>query len=182
NRLVLPAPFGPTIPTVSPAPTANDTSSTMTTWPKRFVTWPSSSSGLVIRSGVRWQQGAGDLRLRQQRVVDDLHLQRIRGSLLPLHADGRGDRDAGGGILARGEVQRPGQRVDVDVVDGVGDFGLVVRVVHGHEGRVRDLEQAVVAQVGVPLSAAGRLVVVGELLACLAGEGGRPRQGRHPPG
>ena len=38
NRLVLPAPFGPTIPTVSPGPTLNDRSSAMTTRPNRFVT------------------------------------------------------------------------------------------------------------------------------------------------
>src|SRR6516162_1324167 len=47
NRLVLPAPFGPTIPTVSPAPTENDRSSAMTTRPNRFVTWSSSSNGLL---------------------------------------------------------------------------------------------------------------------------------------
>ena len=41
NRLVLPAPFGPTIPTMSPGPTASDRSSAMTTWPNRFVTWSS---------------------------------------------------------------------------------------------------------------------------------------------
>src|SRR5580704_7841828 len=47
NRLVLPAPFGPTIPTVSPALTENDRSSAMTTRPNRFVTWSSSSNGLL---------------------------------------------------------------------------------------------------------------------------------------
>src|ERR1700758_235083 len=46
NRLVLPAPFGPTIPTVSPALTENDRSSAMTTRPNRFVTCSSSSNGL----------------------------------------------------------------------------------------------------------------------------------------
>src|SRR6266853_4310768 len=75
NRLVLPAPFGPTIPTVSPAPTANDRSSAMTTRPNRFVTWSISSSGLVIRSWVRRLQVAVDRHARQQRVVDHLHLQ-----------------------------------------------------------------------------------------------------------
>src|SRR6516164_10056858 len=74
NRLVLPAPFGPTIPTVSPAPTANDRSSAMTTRPNRFVTWSSSSSGSVIRSRVGRLQVGGDLRLRLQRVVHDLGL------------------------------------------------------------------------------------------------------------
>ncbi len=47
NRLVLPAPFGPTIPTVSPASTVKDRSSAMTTRPNRFVTWSSSSSAMA---------------------------------------------------------------------------------------------------------------------------------------
>src|SRR5580658_7705330 len=85
NRLVLPAPFGPTIPTTSPEPTASDRSSAMTTWPNRFDTW-SSSSSVVIRSLVGREEVGRDLRLRQQRVVDDLHLQRVLGPLLPLHA------------------------------------------------------------------------------------------------
>src|SRR5580693_4051973 len=126
NRLVLPAPFGPTIPTVSPAPTENDRSSAMTTRPNRFVTWSSSSNAVLIASlsatglscwhtpaGSRRlregrQQVAGDLRLGQQRVVDDLRLERVGGTLLPLDADRRGDHDAGCGVLARGEVHRPG--------------------------------------------------------------------------
>src|SRR5580692_2204265 len=99
NRLVLPAPFGPTIPTVSPAPMLRESFSAMTTRPNRFVTWSSSSSGLVIRSGVGRLQVAGGRHLRQQRVVDDLHLQRVLGSLLPLHADRRRDRHAGCGRL-----------------------------------------------------------------------------------
>src|ERR1700722_13675434 len=93
NRLVLPAPFGPTIPTTSPAPTASDMSSAMTTRPNRFVTCSSSSSGLVISSRVSRKQIGGDLRVRLQRVVDDLHLQRVLGPLLPLDADWRRDRD-----------------------------------------------------------------------------------------
>src|SRR5258708_15901190 len=74
NRLVLPAPFGPTIPTRSAGPTARDSSSAMTTRPNRFVTPSSSSSWLVIRSRVGRLQIGGDLRLRYQRVFDDLHL------------------------------------------------------------------------------------------------------------
>src|ERR1700719_326487 len=104
NRLVLPAPFGPTIPTVSPASTASDRSSAMTTRPNRFVTWSSSSSGSLIRSLVSRLQVGGDLRMRLQRVVDDLHLQRVLGPLLPLHANRRGDRHSGSGF-AGGEVQ-----------------------------------------------------------------------------
>src|ERR1035438_4231372 len=112
NRLVLPAPFGPTIPTVSPVPTASDRSSAMTTWPNRFVTWASSSSGSLIRSRVSRLQVGGDLRVRLQRVDDDLHLQRVLGPLLPLHAERGGDRHARRGA-AGGEVQRPGPRLDV---------------------------------------------------------------------
>src|SRR6185437_14150118 len=97
NRLVLPALFGPTIPTMSPGWIASDRFSAMTTWPN-FFDRPSSSSsdpgpeepshgsGLVIQSLVRRQQVGGDLRLRQQGVVDDLHLDRILGALLPLDA------------------------------------------------------------------------------------------------
>src|SRR6266576_741254 len=94
NRLVLPAPFGPTIPTTSPGPTANDRSSAMTTRPNRFVTWSSSSRGLVIRSFIGWLQVGGDLRLWLQRVVHDLRLDREPRALLPLDADRRGDRHA----------------------------------------------------------------------------------------
>src|SRR5690242_2986426 len=100
NRLVLPAPFGPTMPTMSPGWTASDRPAAMTTWPN-FFDRPSSSSsapdpeepshgsGLVIWLLVRRQQVGGDLRLRLQRVVDDLHLDRVLGALLPLHADRR---------------------------------------------------------------------------------------------
>src|SRR5215472_18936865 len=128
NRLVLPAPFGPTIPTMSPGCTASHRLSAITTWPN-FLDKPSSSSSdpgepgtrdpMVIRSLVRRQQVGGDLRLRLQGVVDDLHLDRVLGSLLPLHADRRGDRDARSGP-ARGEVKRSGHALDVHLVDGVG--------------------------------------------------------------
>src|SRR5256884_8740903 len=97
NRLVLPAPFGPTIPTTSPGPTANDRSSAMTTRPNRFVTLSSSSSELVIRSLVGRQEVGGDLRLRLQRVVHDLRLNRELGALLPLDGDWRGGGRAPGG-------------------------------------------------------------------------------------
>src|SRR5512135_677959 len=85
NRLVLPAPFGPTIPTVSPGRTARDRSSAMTTRPNRFITCSSSSSGLVISSRVSRLQVGGDLGAGLQRVVHDLHLKRELGALLPLH-------------------------------------------------------------------------------------------------
>src|SRR6516162_6895195 len=160
NRLVLPAPFGPTIPTTSPGPTASDRSSAMTTRPNRFVTCSRSSSGLVISSLVGRLQVGGDLRLRLQRVVDDLRLDRELGPLLPLDANGRGDRHARGGT-AGGEVQRPCDRLrQVHIVDGGGDLVLVVRVAHRGERRVGGLEEAVVADVGVPLPASGRLELV----------------------
>src|SRR6201986_2976420 len=115
NRLVLPAPFGPTIPTVSPAPTLNERSSAMTTRPNRLVTWSSWSRAVAIWLLVRRQQVAGELGLRLQGVVHDLGLQRVLGALLPLDPDRRGDRDAGRGAIR--EVERPGQRLDVDLVD-----------------------------------------------------------------
>src|SRR5690348_2915619 len=103
NRLVLPAPFGPTIPTVSPAPTLSERSSAMTTRPNRFVTWSSARSGLVIGSLVGRLQVAGDLGLRQQSVVDHLGLERVLGALLPLDAHRQGDGHPRRGRLARGE-------------------------------------------------------------------------------
>src|ERR1700743_1918415 len=109
NRLVLPAPFGPTIPTVSPAPTLNERSSAMTTRPNRLVTWSSWSRAVAIWLLVRRQQVAGELGLRLQGVVHDVALQRVLGALLPLDPDRRGDRHPWRGRLGRGEVQRPGQ-------------------------------------------------------------------------
>src|SRR5580704_17729799 len=94
NRLVLLAPFGPTIPTTSPGPKVNDRSSAMTTRPNRFVTLSSSSRGYVIRSAVGRHEVGPDLRIRKERVVHDLELQRVLGALLPLHARRRGDRNA----------------------------------------------------------------------------------------
>src|SRR5262250_678044 len=182
NKLVLPAPFGPTIPTTTPGPTANERSSAMTTRPNRFVTSSSSSSGLVIRSLVGRLEIGGDLRLRLQRVVHNLGLDRELRALLPLDADRRGDRHARRGA-AGGEVQRPGHRVrEVHLVDGGGDLGLVVRVAHRGQGRVSGLEEAVVADVGVPLAVDGCLELIGQLLAGLPGKRGLPRQRRRPPG
>src|SRR5215467_6046821 len=123
NRLVLPAPFGPTIPTVSPWPMASDSSSAMTTRPNRFVTRSSSSSCSVIRSRVSWLQISGDLRLRLQRVVHDLHLHGELGPLLPLHADGRGDSHTWR-RPTRSKVQRSRNALDGHVVDRVGYLGL----------------------------------------------------------
>src|SRR6201994_4598308 len=120
NRLVLPAPFGPTIPTVSPAPTPSESSSAMTTWPNRFVTWSSWSSGLVIRSLVGRLEVARNLRLRLQRIVDHHGFERVLGALLPLNADRRGDRHARRGRLGRGEVDRPPPPLDVSLMDGGG--------------------------------------------------------------
>src|SRR5215471_19052005 len=148
NRLVLPAPFGPTIPTVSPAPTVNDRSSAMTTRPNRFVTWSSSSNELVIRSGEGGFEVAGDFGVREEGVVDDFGFEGVGGAFLPLDADRRGDDDAGGGVLGAGEVDGAGHRVgDGHLVQGGGDLGLVVRVVDRGERGVRDLEEGVVGDV-----------------------------------
>src|ERR1700677_674170 len=101
NRLVLPAPFGPTIPTVSPGPTVNDRSSAMTTRPNRFVTWSSARSGSVLpRSFVLRRSGGGGGSLWHQRIVDALHFPAVLRVRLPLHAEAGRVHDAGGGVLA----------------------------------------------------------------------------------
>src|SRR5271163_3879254 len=115
NRLVLPAPFGPTIPTVSPGPTVNERSSATTTRPNLFVTWSSSSSGFVIRLLVRWLKRPGERHFRHQRVVDDFHRPAVLRVRLPLHAEARGVHHARRRVLARGPVERPGQGLDVDL-------------------------------------------------------------------
>src|ERR1035437_522384 len=133
NRLVLPAPFGPTIPTASPGPTVNERSSVMTTRPNLFVTWPSASSGLVIRLLVRRLERPGERYVRHQRVVDDFHRPAVLGVRLPLHADARGVHHPRGRGLARGPVERPGQGLDVHLEQGVRQLCLVVRVADRRE-------------------------------------------------
>src|SRR5580700_9210661 len=182
NRLVLPAPFGPTIPTVSPGPTSNERSSAMTTRPNRFVTPSSWSSGFAIRSGVGGFEGRSGRHLWHQRIVDDLHGPAPLGARLPLHADARGVYDARRGVLSRGPVQLAGQALEVHLEQRVGDLGLVVRVADRGQRVVGGLEEAVVAQRLHPLLAGGALVLVGDLLAGLAGQRGSPRHAREPPG
>src|SRR5580700_10018854 len=175
NRLVLPAPFGPTIPTVSPGPTANDRSSAITTRPNRFVTWSSSSSGSVIRSFVRRLERSGEWNLGHQRIVDDLHRPAVLRVGLPLHADAGRVHDTRSGVLARGPVELAGQAFDVHLEQGGGDLALVVWVVHRGQRRVGDLEKAVVAERLHPLRASGRGERGGYLGAGLPGERGLPR-------
>src|SRR5580704_4320247 len=176
NRLVLPAPFGPTIPTVSPALTEKLRSSAMTTRPNRFVTWSSSRSGLVMLPDCpdlaeRWQQVAGDLCVRLQGDVDHLGLKRVLGPLLPLDAHRRGDRDAGRGVglgVGGGVVDGAGHRLrQLDLEQRVRELLLVVRVVHLSERRVGDLEERVVRDVRVRLAQAGRGVGVRQVNARL---------------
>src|SRR5580704_16500088 len=98
NRLVLPAPFGPTIPTMSPGPTVKDSLSATTTLPKLLVTLSSSSRAVPAASGIRGLEICRYLHALVERVVDDLHLEReLAGPLLPLRADRRDDADARGG-------------------------------------------------------------------------------------
>src|SRR5271155_4905013 len=102
NRLVLPAPFGPTIPTASPDPTVSDRSSAMTTRPNRFVTWSSSSSACAMWLRVRRLEVSGEGDLRHEGVVDDERGPAPLGARLPLHADAGGVHHAGGGVLGTG--------------------------------------------------------------------------------
>src|SRR5277367_1943445 len=181
NRLVLPAPFGPTIPTVSPGPTANDRSSAMTMRPNRFVTWFSSSSGSVIRSFVRRLERSGERNLGHKRIVDDLHRPAVLRVRLPLHADAGRVHDTRSRVLARGPVELAGDALDVYLEQGRGDLALVVRVVHRGQRRVGDLKEAVVAERLHPLRAGGRGERGGYLRAGLPGERGLPRHIGRPP-
>src|SRR3984893_5672398 len=181
NMLVLPAPFGPTIPTVSPGPTANERSSATTTRPNLFVTWSSSSSGLAIRLLVRRLEGPGERYVWHQRIVDDLHGPAPLGARLPLHAHAGGVDDTRSRVLARGPVELSSQSLDVHLEQRVGHLGLVVRVADRGERRVGDLEEAVVAERLHPLLAGGRLEFVGDLRAGLPGQRGLPRHPGRPP-
>src|SRR5262249_57340503 len=121
----------------SPEPTANDRSSAMTTRPNRFVTLSSSRRGLVIRSLVGRLKVSGDLRLRLQRVVHDLGLDREPRALLPLDADRRGDLHAPRGA-AGGGGQPPRHRLrGVHTVDGAGALLLAAPGCHPAQGPVR---------------------------------------------
>src|ERR1700722_1218474 len=113
NRLVLPAPFGPTIPTVSPDPTVNDRSSAMTTRPNRFVTWCSSSSGSAIRLLVRRLERRGRGDVGHQRFVRAPLCPAVLLARLPLHADAGRVHDTRRRVLAGGPVQLPGDAFDV---------------------------------------------------------------------
>src|SRR6266702_3423972 len=127
NRLVLPAPFGPTIPTMSPEPMLNDKLSATTTLPKLFVTPSSSSRTVPAASGIRRLELCLDLHVRVQGVVHDLHLEReLARGLLPLDADRRDDAHARG--RAAGEVERAAHPGVVHVVQRAGDLSLVMRV------------------------------------------------------
>src|SRR6266568_8195436 len=142
NRLVLPAPFGPTIPTMSPEPTLNDKLSATTTLPKLFVTPSSSSRAVPAASGIRRLELCLDLHVRVQGVVHDLHLEReLARGLLPLDADRRDDADARG--RAAGEVERAAHPGVVHVVQRAGDLSLVMRVGRCRERLPGHLEQRV---------------------------------------
>src|ERR1022692_1987354 len=95
NKLVLPAPFGPTMPTTSPGPTLRDSWSATTTRPKLLETPWSSSRACAPDSGIRWLELGLDRHARVQRIVHHPHFERVLARRrLPLHADRRDDADA----------------------------------------------------------------------------------------
>src|ERR1700735_5498598 len=162
NRLVLPAPFGPTMPTMSPAPMRRDRLSATMTLPKLLVTPLSSSRAVPAASGIRWHQVSLDLHRRVQAVVHDLHHERVlAGGRLPLHADRREDSHAG--RRAPGEVDRAAHAGVADRVQGGGNLALVVRIADVAERFLGDLEKAVARpdRLG-PLIARCRLVGGGQ--------------------
>src|ERR1700675_1337057 len=90
SNVVLPAPFGPTMPRASPSATTNENSSTTWSAPKRFQRSTTSSSAPTEnwRLGERCEFAVGG-DLRRLRVVDDQQLERefATTGLLPLAAD-----------------------------------------------------------------------------------------------
>src|SRR5215469_12611878 len=186
NRLLLPAPFGPTMPISSPAPILSERLSATTTLPKLLQTassssrtdetsaparavpvtpvpaWPAAGGSGIRRHEVRLDRDA-----RVQRVVHDLHLDWILapGRLhLPLHAHRRDDANAG--RRAGREVDRAAHAGVVHLVQCVRDLSLVVRVADIAERLPGYLEQRI-----------GRAEGLQPLLAC-AGFVGRGQVGR----
>src|SRR5262249_20764741 len=137
NRLLFPAPLGPTIPMRSPAPTISDRLSATTTLPKLFDIPASSSRAVPAASRIRWLELRLDLDSGVQVVVDDLHLERILAcGLLPLHADRVNDRHARRRPVT--EVQRAAHSRVADLMQGRGDLGRIVRVADLGEGLLGD--------------------------------------------
>src|SRR5436190_9519157 len=172
NRLVLPAPFGPTIPTMSPGAMLSESPSATTTFPNLFVTRSSSSRADAAASGIRGLELGRDRHVGVQRVVDNLHDPRVlTRAWLPLNAD-RPD-DPYPGYRAGREVQRAAHSGVVHLVQFRGDRARVVRVVDRGERLLGHLEQAVAGadRLG-PLVARGRLVGVGQGPGRLAVERG----------
>src|SRR5438876_4600040 len=124
KSVVLPAPFGPISPTISPASTSSDTSSTATMPPNRFVTFCTVSSAI-----------AGDYpmasirRLRESRN-DCWALARGRDARAR-GLDAYGGRRGRGGRL-RGRADRQVPRLTVRRGDR--DVPLRGRPAGGHEG------------------------------------------------
>src|ERR1051325_7401381 len=82
--VVLPAPFSPTSPTISPGATSSETSSTARVRPKDFVTWRSLTSELAAR---HFQLSAANVALRRLARGDRLRRHRRLQLVVPHQRD-----------------------------------------------------------------------------------------------
>src|SRR5579872_7033453 len=87
NSVVLPAPFGPMMPSASPAPSARSMRSATTIAPKRLPTFSSARIGALIRLRQQFQFAA-DRNVRRRFVFGDDELE-CGGLALPLAGDQR---------------------------------------------------------------------------------------------
>src|SRR5215472_5467171 len=117
NSVVLPAPFGPMMPSASPSPSARSMASATTMAPKRLLTFSSARSGAVIRLRQQFQLAA-DWNVRRRFVFGDDKLEGV-ALALPL----AGDERRLGDVLHRlaGPFHRPDHRMIVGGHDGIED-------------------------------------------------------------
>src|ERR1035437_1197074 len=180
NSVVLPAPFGPMMPSASPSASARSTLSATTTAPNRFEIFSSARIGAMvsIASADRLQL-ASERNFRRGLVRGD-HQLGLAGLALPLPGDQRGLGD----VLHRrpGPVDRPNHRLVVCGYDRLQDRLRIAQVLGALEHVDSPFEQRVLEADWLRPRPVGRLgVAVGELLGALAGKAGRERVTRRPP-
>src|SRR5579859_4437166 len=168
NSVVLPAPFGPMMPSASPSPSTRSMASAITIAPKRLLTFSSARSGAVIRLRQQFQLAA-DRNVRRRFVFGDDELE-CGGLALPL----AGDQRRLGHVLHRlpGPFHRPDHRMIIGGHDGIEDR-LRIDALGPLENVDRHLEQGMLIADRLRPRPLGRgRIGVGERLGALAGEAG----------